>query len=178
MIGISPPRGYIRLQRIEIGWFEQKRVPQQHRRPQVISPVPPGRIPLLKSDPFMGLAAKGAVNSCAELDLLFFGCRMCGHRLVNVYCRESKRWLFHADLGRRQLKWCNSSENPGAVRAGVFVAIAARSAPVGNFKIAQTGARSIPSLLFWADQGVAVCHTPLLNPSPVVSPGALSFFQV
>jgi hypothetical protein len=99
MIGISPPRGCIRLQRIEIGWFEQKRVAGQHRRPQVISPVLPGRIPLPKSDPFMALAAKGAVNSCVELDSLFFGCWMCGQRLVNVYCRESKRWLFHADLG-------------------------------------------------------------------------------
>jgi hypothetical protein len=42
----------------------------------------------------MALAAKGAVNSCAELDSLFFGCWMCGHRLVNVYCRDNKRWLF------------------------------------------------------------------------------------
>jgi hypothetical protein len=52
----------------KIGWFEQRRVAQQHRRPQVISSVLPGRISLPKSDPFMALAAKGAVNSCAELD--------------------------------------------------------------------------------------------------------------
>jgi hypothetical protein len=83
------PGGCIRLQRIEIGWFEQKRVPQQHRRPQVISPVIPGRISLLKSDPFMGLAAKGALNSCVEPIhcSLVSGCAE--HRLVNVYCRES-----------------------------------------------------------------------------------------
>jgi hypothetical protein len=40
----------------------------------------------------------------------------------------------------------------------------------------QTRAGSIRSFL--TDQGVAMCHTPLLKPSPVVSPGALSFFQV
>jgi hypothetical protein len=77
MIGISPPRGCIWLQRIEIGWFEQRRVAQQYRRPQAISPVLPGRISLLKSGPFMALAAKGAVDSCAELDSLSFGFWMC-----------------------------------------------------------------------------------------------------
>jgi hypothetical protein len=49
---------------------------------------------------------------------------------------------------------------------------------VGVFRIAQPAAMSILPLLISADQGVAICHTPLLKPSPVVSPGALSFFQV
>jgi hypothetical protein len=67
----------------------KKRVAQQHRRPQVISSVLPGRISLPKSDPFMALAPKGAVNSCAEPIhcSLVSGCAE--HRLVNVYCRES-----------------------------------------------------------------------------------------
>jgi hypothetical protein len=73
----------LRLQRIEIrvgeqgrGWFEKDasrnntadlRLFHRHSR----------KISLLKSDPSMALAAKGAVNSCAELDSLFFGFWMC-----------------------------------------------------------------------------------------------------
>jgi hypothetical protein len=54
----------------------KRRVAQQHRRPQVISSALPENL-AFEADPSMALAAKGAVNSCAELDSLFFGFWMC-----------------------------------------------------------------------------------------------------
>jgi hypothetical protein len=50
----------------------------------------PRKISLLKSDPFMALAAKGAVDSCAELDHchLVAGCADTGWSMLRVLPRE------------------------------------------------------------------------------------------